>query len=115
MRTDDATTLRETSRGVLVLRGSQAEKAMTVPACAGYGLSDLRKAPKGSAIPGEALVEHHHPFQFALPLTHQRRPWVEVNPVARPRPALPEGIAGKLDRVALQGANRTYTRLIEIA
>src|SRR3984957_8844372 len=69
----------------LALHGAQAEKAMPVRTCASYGLCDLGQAAKGLAVPGEALVQHHHPFQFAFPLADEQRAWIEARPVPRPR------------------------------
>jgi hypothetical protein len=88
---------------------------VTVPTRAGDRLGDLGKAAKGAAVPGEARVEHHHPFQLALPLADEQRSGVETNPVLSSRLALLERTAGKIDLVPLRSANRTHSRLVEIA
>jgi hypothetical protein len=88
---------------------------MTVPTCASGGFRDLGKAAKGPAVPSEAVFEHHHLFQFALPLAHEQRARIEVSPFSRPRLALLERTVSEIDRVALRSTNRTHSRLVEIA
>jgi hypothetical protein len=98
-----------------LLRGSQAKKAVTVPTCAGYSLGDLGKAAKGLSVPGKALIEHHHPFQFASPLAHEQRSRVEANSVPRRWLAVVERTSGEINRSALRSANHAQRRFIEIA
>ena len=100
----------------VALHRSQAEKAVTVPIGAGDGLGDLGKAAKGPTVPGEPVVEHNHPFQFAFPFADEQRSRIEAGPVPRLWLALLEGTAvGRIDRVALRSANRTHSRLVEVA
>ena len=44
----------------------QAKKAVRVPTCARYGLGDLGKVAKVRPSPGEAIVQHHEPFQLVF-------------------------------------------------
>ena len=44
----------------------QAKKAVPVPTCARYGLGDMGKAAKVRPSPGEAIVQHHEPFQLVF-------------------------------------------------
>jgi hypothetical protein len=99
----------------LVLHRSQAEKAVTVPTRPSYSLGDLGKAAKDLAVPSEALVKHHHPFQSAFPFANEHRSRVEANPVARPWLALLKGTAGGIDRIAFRSANNAHSRIVEIA
>src|ERR1700722_18481398 len=98
----------------LVLCGSQAEETVTVPTCAGDRLSDLGKAAEGTTVPGEPIVEHHHPFEFAFPLADEQGPRIEGSPVPCHRAARLERIAGEIDRLALRSANDARSRLVEV-
>jgi hypothetical protein len=106
---------RSTTFRTLVLPSSQAEKAVTVPARAGDRLGDLGKAAKGPSIPGKALIEQHHPFQFAPPLAQEQRSRVEANSVPRRWLAVVERTSGEINRSALRSANNAQGRFIEIA
>ena len=88
---------------------------MTVPTRAGDRLRDLGKAAKGLSVPGKALIEHHHPLQFASPLAHEQRSRVEANSVPRSWLAAVERTSGETNRSALRSANNAQRRFIEIA
>ncbi len=88
---------------------------MTDPTSAGDGLSDLGKAAKGLSVPGKALVEHHHPFQFASPLAHEQSSRVEANSVPGRWLAIVERTSGEINRSALRSANNAQRCFIEIA
>src|SRR5208337_4818805 len=63
--------------------GSQPEEAMAVPACAGDRLGDRGQASIGIAVPGIAVLENGHPFQFAAPFPSKHCPRPEVDAIAR--------------------------------
>ena len=55
----------------------KAEESMTVPVRSGHRLGDLGQAAEGLAIPGEARLENHDPFELAVPFSRQQRAGLE--------------------------------------
>jgi len=69
----------------------QAKETTPVPTRAGHRLGDLGKTSVGLAIPGKAVLHHHHPLQGAVPLSDQDCARPQGDAVARRGIARDEG------------------------
>ena len=100
----------------MTLRRPQTEETMTVPACAGHRLGDLRKAAIGRPVPGEALFKNHHPLWSAVPFANEQRAWLKADPIAcRWPPRLERTAVGSPVTFAIGQTKAPQRRLVEIA
>jgi hypothetical protein len=97
------------------VRSPQPEEAVTVPTRAGDRLGDLRQARVALPVPGEALLQHHHPLRRAVPLANQQRSRLQTDAVSRrwiaPRE---ETDVGTVAVAALRLPNHPQQRPVEI-
>src|SRR5271154_276765 len=59
---------------------SKSKEPMAVPTRPRHGLGDLGETAIGLALPGEALIEDHHPLQLPPPFANQERADSECDP-----------------------------------